>query len=120
MSYQQLTNNKKKEVILSGFVRYRLCNHTYYLHINSRILGNNLLELNHKELVKVYRKDDSFLVRKDSNGNVLRGDRRGPLVCISKKLINKKEQDYLSSPDTKYSMPKKVILNPNELNLKKI
>lgn len=110
---------KEGNAILSGYVRYRTNNKTYYLNINSRLLGKYLMGLKNKIKVKVLRDNKRFIINVNRNGNVLRGDRRGPLTCISKDFLNLKEQEQLKSQFTKYSLSCKVDIKPEEFGIKK-
>ena len=108
----------QNSTILSGYVRFRPRNKTYYLIINSRIFGRYLSNLNNKIKVKVNREGNEFIVKKDDNGNLLKGEIKGPITCISKQLIYEKEQLKIKNGD-KNSFTCKIIINPEEFSLSK-
>ena len=62
---------KKDITILSGYVRYRPNNHSFYLMINSRILSKHIVSLGIKIRGEIYRKKSLFVLDLNKNGNFL-------------------------------------------------
>jgi hypothetical protein len=108
-----------QEAILSGYIRYRPSNGTYYLMANSRMLCN---QLNSKERnkVKVTRDQNFFIIHKIQEGNILTIRKKEIVTCISGiNLLKEQERTTLLNPESKYSFPVKVKLFPSEFNLDK-
>ncbi len=108
-----------QEAILTGYIRYRPSNGTYYLMANSRMLCN---QLNSKERskVKVTRDQDFFIIHKVTEGNLLTIRKKEIVTCISGIiLLKEQERAKLINPESKYSFSVKVKLFPHEFNLDK-
>lgn len=109
----------EKETILSGYVRYRPSNGTYYLMINSRRLCTFLSEKDQLS-VGILRQGEFFVVRRNEKGNVLNLRSKELITCISgRALLSDEERKILTSKDTKFSFPVKVKLSPEEFGLDK-
>jgi hypothetical protein len=107
-----------EEAVLSGYVRYRPINGTYYLMINSRRLSTVLSKK--RMNVKVTRQGNSFIVRKNNEGNILTLRTKELVTCISGSiLLNDKEREKLKDNNTKFSFPIKVIILPQDFDLDK-
>ena len=110
----------KNIAILSGYVRYRPRNHSFYLMINSRILSKHLTSLRTKFKGKVYRKKNLFFLDLNEKGNILQiRDKEITLCTKPNKVFSKREIEFLKNPNTKFSFPVKVVINPKQLNLNK-
>ena len=104
---------------MSGYIRYRPSNGTYYLMTNSRRLSNTLRQ-NSKIFVNVTRNQDFFYLSKMNNGNILTPRDKELVTCISsKELLTRDEIIQLKNPGTKFSFPVKIKLDPSEFNVDK-
>ncbi|GEM_PF-5502730 len=108
-----------KEAILTGYVRYRPSNGTYYLMANSRMLCHQLtLQEQHK--VKVTREEHFFIIHKVSEGNNLTIRKKEVVTCISGiNLLSTQERSQLMDKEHKFSFPVQVKIFPQEFNLDK-
>ncbi|MAG73294.1 hypothetical protein CL620_03200 [archaeon] len=108
----------ENETILSGYVRYRPVNKTYYLMVNSRRLCTALSKQGTVPTVKVSRNNHFFSVGLNPSGNVFKPRSKELVTCISgNTLLSKKERENLTSNDSKFSFPVKVKINPGEFKL---
>ncbi len=112
--------DEKEEAILSGYVRYRPINKTYYLMINSKRLSKHLSKIDKKNNVSVSREDNFFIINKNEEGNILKPRKRELVTCISGNiLLSDTEKTRLISKKSKFSFPVKVKLIPGEFKLDK-
>lgn len=111
--------NLENETILSGYVRYRPTNKTFYLMINSRRLCMFLSGKNSVS-VAVSRAEEFFVIRKNDNGNTLRLKTKELITCISgRTLLTEQERKFLTAESKKLSFPVKVKIQPQEFGLDK-
>lgn len=120
MKNKNLKENDNKESILSGYVRYRPKNQTFYLMINSKRLADHFISLNKQINVDVKRKDKFFVINKNNEGNILKPKNRELVTCISgNKLLSKEEKSFLQLDSNKFSFSTKIKINPNNFGLNK-
>jgi hypothetical protein len=114
-------NLKEKDyVILSGYIRYRPKNKSYYLMVNSRLLVKYLISKKKKNRVKVSRDKDLFVINLDKKGNFFNPREKEIVTSISGNILLKDmEKEQLKSNNTKFSFPIKIKLFPSEFKLNK-
>lgn len=112
--------DRKEEVILSGYIRYRPINKTYYLMVNSKMLSQQILKYPKNIKVSVSRKDNLFIINKNEGGNLLKPRKRELVTCVSgNTLLSDTERNQLTSKKSKFSFPIQVKLIPQEFKLDK-
>lgn len=112
-------SENEKETILSGYVRYRPSNGTFYLMINSRRLCTFLFKKDPIS-VSISRQEEFFIVKQNSKGNLLKLKTKELITCISgRALLSDQERKNLTNKITKFSFPVKVKLIPEEFGLDK-
>ncbi len=110
----------KNIAILSGSIRYRPINKTFYLLINSRILAKYVKSSDKKLRGYAFRKKNLFFLRLDNNGNVINTNKKDISVCISgNNLLAEEEILNLKDRNTKLSFPVRVALYPKQFNFDK-
>ncbi|OGI64017.1 hypothetical protein A2642_00570 [Candidatus Nomurabacteria bacterium RIFCSPHIGHO2_01_FULL_39_10] len=106
-----------KEAILTGYIRYRPSNGTYYLMANSRMLCNQLISQKPIK-VKVTKEDNFFIIHKVLEGNILTIRKKEIVTCISGiNLLTVEERSKLMNKEHKLSFPVQVKLFPSQFNL---
>ncbi|MBT4539563.1 hypothetical protein HOI26_01880 [Candidatus Woesearchaeota archaeon] len=109
----------KNEAILSGYIRYRPVNKTYYLMVNSRRLCVSLVKQQVPKVI-IEREKEFFIVKKNKNGNVLKPRNKELVTCISgNRLLREEEKEKLTGEDTKYSFPVKIKILPKDFGIDK-
>lgn len=107
--------------ILSGYIRYRPINKTFYLMVNSRILARYLKLLNKKIRGAASRCNNYlFFLNFNEDGNIVTIREKEIVITISgNKLLNSIEISKLKNKDPRLSFPTKIIINPAQLSLDK-
>lgn len=107
----------KNEAVLSGYVRYRPSNGTYYLMTNSRRLCNVFSEEDRVK-VTISREEGHFVIHRNSDGNILTRRSKELVTCISgKSILTASERETLTHKETKLSFPVKVKIFPEEFGI---
>src|SRR3989344_8634204 len=106
---------------LSGYVRYRPINKTFYLMINSRILVRHIRFLGKKINGNVSRYNRNlFFLNFNESGNIITIREKEIVITISgTKLLDVDEIIKLKNKNTKFSFPTKVIIKTSQLGLDK-
>ncbi len=105
----------EQQALLSGYVRYRPSNKTFYLMINSRRLADFLREKETR--VIILREGKLFRITKNLGGNILKPRSRELAVCISGRSILTANENNLITSNSRKSFMTLVILKPQEFGL---
>lgn len=117
MNQTNIDKNQSQEAILSGYVRYRPINKTFYLMVNSRRLAN-FVRTKENIKVKVHREGQEFRISLDQNGNILKPRSREVVTCIGgRNLLSLEERNKLQSKNSALSFTTLVKLKPVEFGL---